>query len=171
MNNKASIYFLLAVMCALLYVYNILFPGKISPLLDLAFIVITLSGLYVVYSKSALKKSKLRAGVIGGVLLLLVSVLFNIQHWPYADIILFTGLGIIVLLYTWHFWSKPAKDLLDYLKIAWVVLRVAGIVMVFTNIAYGSIVINVSDLLLLGLIFLFIYRDHDSEITAKKREV
>ena len=49
--------------------------------------------------------------------ILIISILFKIMHWPYNELLLTTGLGIIVLLYPVRFYLKKEKRLIDYVKL------------------------------------------------------
>lgn len=49
--------------------------------------------------------------------IIIISILFKIMHWPYGEIVLTTGLGIIVLLYPVRFYLKKEKRLIDYVKL------------------------------------------------------
>ena len=49
--------------------------------------------------------------------LLLIGILFKIQHYAYAGELIFTGYGAIFILYPIRFYHKQPKVLLDYLKV------------------------------------------------------
>lgn len=51
----------------------------------------------------------------------LIGIFFKIAHWKY-EILLITGSSVIILLlYVKYFTTKPIKNRLEYLKLAWIV--------------------------------------------------
>lgn len=54
--------------------------------------------------------------------IMLISLVFKLMHWPFADVLVITGLLGLILVYFLSFLSKPVKKRLDYLKLAWVLI-------------------------------------------------
>ena len=170
-NKRALVYIVLAAVSALLYIVNIAAPERTAPLLDLSFLLITAAGIWIVYSAGTLRRSKLRWGVIAGCIFLIAAGLLHMFHGPHGNVVFYAGLGLVTLFYLIHFITKPVKTFIDWLKLAWVIIRAAGAALVYNEISYGNIFVYTADILLLGLIFLFIYRNHHLDITAKRREL
>lgn len=168
MKKTPLIYLLVAITIALMYVINVLAPGRHTSLLDLAFMVITLGGLLVIYLSGSLKRSWINIPVIIGIVIILTGVVFRIQLWPASAIIFFSGVTVTGIFYLLHFILKPVKLLLDYLKVSWMILRLASIGLVFINGPYSMILTHISNLLLLAIICLYLYQDHDNSLLAKK---
>ena len=49
--------------------------------------------------------------------ILIVGVLFKIMHWPFTQVIMTIGFGMIVLLYPIRFYLKQPKRVIDYVKL------------------------------------------------------
>jgi len=169
LKKTAIIYLLIAVVTAVMYILNLLSPGRLSPMLDLGFIIITLAGLVIIYLAGTLRRSRFNIFVLAGISITIIGAVFKIQHWPMAELIFFSGLGVTAILYFIHFILKPVKQLLDYLKVIWLLLRIAAIFFVFNNLPYGDLLTHITSIVLLAVIFLYLYQDHDKEILAKRR--
>jgi hypothetical protein len=63
------------------------------------------------------RRSKYFRYVYGVVGFLIVAVIFKILHLPFADQLMSLPFLLILILYLLHFFSKPVKDHLDYLKL------------------------------------------------------
>lgn len=168
MKRTALIYLLIAVATAALYLVNLLNPGRLSGLLDMSFIVITFIGLAIIYFAGSLRRSWMNIPVLAGIIVAAAGAIFRIQHWPYGSIMLFSGLTITGAFYLLHFILKPAKHLLDYLKALWLLLRITEIILIFTTKIHDDLLTHLSSLLLLALIFLHLYQDHEKEMLLKK---
>ncbi|WP_445711059.1 GldL-related protein [Flavobacterium sp.] len=49
--------------------------------------------------------------------IIIISILFKVMHWPYTQLLMTIGLGIIVLLYPVRFYLKKEKRIIDYVKL------------------------------------------------------
>ncbi len=65
--------------------------------------------------------------------LILVGVLFKIEHWAGADLLLISGLAGEAVAYTSWFYSKKAKKRLDILKLLWVLTAIGCTVAVYLH--------------------------------------
>jgi len=52
---------------------------------------------------------------------LIIGMLFKIQHWPYANVIIVSAFSSIAILYSFRFGAKKEKKLIDYVKLILVV--------------------------------------------------
>lgn len=68
-----------------------------------------------------MKKKILGAPLRISIAFLIVGMLFKIQHWPYANLIIVSAFIAIALLYSFRFGNKEKKILLDYIKLSLVV--------------------------------------------------
>jgi hypothetical protein len=51
---------------------------------------------------------------------IILGTLFKIMHWPFAAPLLIIGMLIIPVIYLIHYYYKPEKEVLDLLKLIWV---------------------------------------------------
>jgi len=58
------------------------------------------------------------------IIILIFGALFKIMHWPFANNLMLIGAVLLAILYTIRFISKPKKFLLDYVKLALVLVWV-----------------------------------------------
>jgi hypothetical protein len=56
-----------------------------------------------------------------------VGMLFKIEHWAFGDQLLIAGPVIVLVAYVLWYRRKTQRQLLDYLKLAWVVAATAAI--------------------------------------------
>ncbi|WP_210515894.1 hypothetical protein [Hymenobacter terricola] len=61
------------------------------------------------------------APLVVGILLLGVGVVFKIEHWAFGRELLFLGAALFVAVYGWWCYAKKHRNLLDYLKLMWVI--------------------------------------------------
>lgn len=52
---------------------------------------------------------------------IIIGSLFKLMHWPFASMLTTIGLGSIVLLYPIRFYLKKEKQLIDYVKLVFLV--------------------------------------------------
>ena len=64
--------------------------------------------------------TRLAIGLGLGLALVGVGALFKVTHWPFADALAIGGAIIVSVSYGLRFRSKLQRELLDYLKLAWV---------------------------------------------------
>ena len=66
-----------------------------------------------------------RLWIAPGVVLLIFSILFTIQHWPFASYLRMGGIACLAVGYAFSLTKKPAFNRLDYAKVVWAVLALA----------------------------------------------
>ena len=62
-----------------------------------------------------------------GVSILLFGILFKLQHWPYGNALILVGCLIAGTAYLIHFFKKPGKEMLDWLKATYLAVAVSTI--------------------------------------------
>ncbi|MET4073505.1 hypothetical protein [Hymenobacter sp. UYCo722] len=62
-----------------------------------------------------------------GLLLLGLGLLFKVEHWTFGDQLLISGSLAVVGTYGFWFRAKPQRELLDYLKLAWVLAAMGAV--------------------------------------------
>lgn len=74
-----------------------------------------------------------------------VGAIFHLMHWPYSSYLLYIPMGLIPLIYINHFINKKTKEVLDYLKLVWVVFSFVGGILILNHIIPNSFndVINI----------------------------
>ncbi len=63
----------------------------------------------------------------------LIGALFKIQHWPFSGTMLIAGSAGLMVVYVLHFLNKRSKNLLDILKLSWVILAVLDTILLLTH--------------------------------------
>ncbi len=76
--------------------------------------------IYQLIKAGTITKTKYWRLLNGAFSIIILGVLFKIQHWVVANYILGFGLGAIVLIYALRFKNKTQKRTFDYLKLMWV---------------------------------------------------
>lgn len=79
---------------------------------------------------------KLHSPLKLGVALVIVGMLFRIQHWEYANQILISGILVMVLGYGYDLFRKEKRGVFDFIKMGLVVLMAIGYV---ANLLHRSI--------------------------------
>lgn len=80
---------------------------------------------YMMTSDSRLFKTIYGKGLLAGAALFIVGLLFEIQHWYGANIILRIAVAALLMTYLVRFIYKKKKGLLDWLKVVWFELELA----------------------------------------------
>ena len=62
-----------------------------------------------------------------GLLLVGLGFLFKVEHWAFGDALITGGPLVVVATYAGWFSTKPSRQLLDYLKLAWVLAAMATV--------------------------------------------
>lgn len=112
------------------------------------------------------KTSKYWKTIYGRLTLLLIAVtivglLFKLQHWPSAALLMFIGLAGIMVVYLFRFLAKSSKNLVDILKMLW--LQSAGsISLLLLNRMISREYSIISSFLFVILICVFTLRYHET---------
>lgn len=89
--------------------------------LSLGLSFVNLFGLILLLRNSSLTKTIYIRIISILIAIIIIGAMFKIMHWPGSSIMLSIGLMGIPSVYSFRFIKKPVKQLLDILKLAWVV--------------------------------------------------
>jgi hypothetical protein len=163
MKQPLLLYISLAGLVILVYLFNILEPGGLSSILTIGFSIAMLAGLWLMGSSSNIRRTGYLIPLITGAVITLAGAMFMIQHWPWGRLMVYSGMAIIAVAYTVYYIRKPSKALLDHLKLAWLVTRITGVLFVLQHWPYGHIIVEVSNVLLIVTIFVFLYTENKKQ--------
>ncbi|MBQ4819602.1 hypothetical protein [Aquimarina sp. MMG016] len=90
---------------------------------------IEVAGMFLLLRNGTFLKTRYSRIVMGLLAFTLIGVAFMVMHWPYGTFLLIGGCIGIVISYGIHFFKKPIKKRLDYLKLAWVAVLYIGAVL------------------------------------------
>lgn len=84
---------------------------------------------------------------------ILIGALFKIQHYPFASTLLIAGFAIVLVCYLSYFITKKDKNIIDVLKLLWVITEITGRALKINHFPYGKVMLYyVSPLLLFVLL-------------------
>lgn len=95
--------------------------------------IIELAGFFMLLLHGTFIKRKYFRISKGIMAVVIIGVLFAIMRWPYGKLILVTGLIGIVITYLFSFLSKPVKNRLDIIKLAWVIVAFTNSILVYLH--------------------------------------
>ncbi len=90
-----------------------------------------------------------------GTAILIMGILFRIQHWPNALAMVITGSGLITISYLVHFIRKPMKQVLDWFKAVAVCVFFLNILSALARFPFREEFNLLAVLLVLGLICMY----------------
>lgn len=82
------------------------------------------------------------------VIVLIFGALFKIMHWPFANNLMLIGAVSLAILYTIRFFNKKKKLLLDYVKLALILIWVFNYLVRAFHIFYVSYLFEILFLIL-----------------------
>ena len=160
MNKNNVFYFfligsLLTVVCSLMSIHYFN-NWNAEEWLDRGWSIFEISGVVLLLSNGTLVKTKYFVVLCIGFIVLLVGVLFKIMHWPYSEFILLFSVLLICIVYLFSFLNKNQKGVIDFLKLAWVVIRFLGsFFIIYRFVSYHILI--VPHLLLVIMIIAQVY--------------
>ncbi len=92
-----------------------------------------------------------------GLGLLTIGSLFKIRHWPGAKELFITSFALILGSYGFHFIKKVSKKRLDWLKMIWVLVRIAGSFLTIFHLPYGREILYISQVIFSLTLVDFVY--------------
>lgn len=128
------IFFVLAIAC-FLYQYLMDFSDILNVSASffwVCFVFLALGRMF--YNGSFKNTAWCRIGYIGFAVLI-IGMLFTLQHWPNGRALIVTGSSIIGVAYAIHFIKKQVKEVLDWEKVLYVMISMLTIV--FRILHYG----------------------------------
>jgi len=118
------------------------------------------------------KDKKLRAPLRISISVLIAGLLFKIQHWPGANIIIVSSFSAIGILYLVRFIYKPQKKPIDYIKVILVLSWSINGVVTVLHLPYHVIFKLVTPATFLIWVFLegLSYFNEEKNMTQSKRQ-
>lgn len=102
--------------------------------------------------------TRLAIGLGLGLALVGVGALFKIEHWAFADQLLIGGAAVVAISYGFWFHAKPHYELLDYLKLAWVLAAMSTVVAMAAFRPWLKPLASISEALFWAVALLYIYQ-------------
>ncbi|WP_025665641.1 GldL-related protein [Aquimarina megaterium] len=112
---------------------------------------IEVPGMFLLLSNGTFLKTRYSRIAMGLTALMIIGVLFKIMHWSFQNILLLIGCIGIVFSYLLHFVQKPIKKRLDYLKLAWVIVKYIGAILFLSHVIGKEYQILTTVLMILAL--------------------
>lgn len=109
-------------------------------------------------SSSLWNHTRLAVGLGLGLALVGAGVLFRITHWPFADALVISGAAIVAVSYGFWFRSKTQYELLDYLKLAWVLAAMSAVVAMSIFRPWLKPLASMAEALFWAVALLFVYQ-------------
>lgn len=103
-------------------------------LLTIGLWLIEVAGMFLLLRNGTFLKTRYSRIAMGLTALMIIGALFKIMHWSFQNILLLIGCIGIVFSYLLYFVQKPIKKRLDYLKLAWVVIKYVGALFAINHI-------------------------------------
>ena len=103
-----------------------------------------------------LSKQKVQLFLRLSISVAIIGILFKIQHWMYAGPILIIGCLGIGVFYSLRFFQKEEKDLLDYFRLAMIILFLFHYVIRVFHLPYGIVFRSLFQLSFLLFLILYI---------------
>ena len=102
--------------------------------------------------------TRLAVGLGLGLALVGLGALFKIEHWPLADELLIVGALAVALAYGLWFRTKLQHELLDYLKLAWVIAAMSTVVVMSLFRPWLKPLASISEALFWAVALLYVYQ-------------
>ena len=102
--------------------------------------------------------TRLAVGLGLGLLLVGLGFLFKIEHWAFGDQLLIGGALAVAIAYGFWFRAKPQREVLDYLKLAWVLVAMSTVVAMSLFRPLLKPLAGVSEALFWAVALLYVYQ-------------
>ncbi len=120
-------------------------------LINISLWLIEIPGMFLLLLNGTFLKTIYSRIAMGLVAFVLIGAAFKIMHWPFNSILIGVGCIGIVIVYGISFLKKPIKKRLDYLKLAWVMVRYLGALLAVYHIIGNEYHILTTALMILAL--------------------
>ena len=120
--------------------------------LNTAHIIFRISGIYILLSAGTFYVTRLFKLIGISLALVCVGVLFKIQHYSGASLIMTSGMTSMVIFYLIHFLRKTPKGAQDYAKMLFVWLLPIGAMFQILHFPYGMEISLFTSVLLIYLV-------------------
>jgi len=118
--------------------------------------VIAVSIIYFIYLENEGKK--LFYPLSFAILLFMFGFIMKTLHWPGARIVLISGFSLLVVVYVIRFSLKKQKDLIDHLKLIFIILFPVGFLFMTLHLPYAHTLIDIGRIVLFVLIGALLYK-------------
>ena len=163
MKPTPILYTMLCALAIAVYASASFWPGQFSSVLEIAFSIVLLGGLYVMLRESKLKGSWHVYPIIAGVVFIFSGFLLGIQHWPGSQALVLAGAATISIFYTLYFSSKEHKTSLDVLKLVWLLIQMTGVILLLFHLPFGRFVAEAARIIMIVMIFAYLYQSTKNE--------
>ncbi len=103
--------------------------------------------------------------------IVIIGVMFKVQHWPYGSEIILTGGVAIVVTYVVRFAKKLQKKFPDYLKLMVVVLLIFGKLLKLYHYYFGNETLMLADLCFILLMFYYLWKEFKNKESVNKNGI
>lgn len=102
--------------------------------------------------------TRLAIGLGLGLALIALGALFKIEHWAFGDQLLLGGALAVAIAYGFWFRAKSQHELLDYLKLAWVLAAMSAVVALSLFRPWLKLLASISEALFWAVALLYVYQ-------------
>ena len=93
-----------------------------------------------------------------GLLLVGLGFLFKIEHWAFGDQLLIGGALVVAIAYGFWFRSKSQRELLDYLKLGWVLASMSAVLAMSVYRPLLKPLASIAEALFWAVALLYVYQ-------------
>jgi len=172
---KGKIISLLLIALFLMWCFsNILFASGIEPemsgiMTNLFSSIFCLTGTIWLFYTGTFRISIYFRFIFFAIALLLVGILFKIQHWEEATMLISIASAGCFTIYLLHYISKKEKKLLDNIKLLWVILVAVTLIITVNKLSYSIWARSITYWIFLALIALKIIGEQKSQQTINPK--
>ncbi len=149
------IFLLITILANVTVLFTTINP-EIYRLLQATVLLCTYTWVYLLYQASTFKRHWTTRIIFMLFALVIISVLFKIQHWPQAGTMLILSFGGLILVYIVRFGLKPSRSLIDWIKLLWISTTLFLRLLILQHILPKDYLI-ISNILLLLLSVAFVF--------------
>ena len=102
--------------------------------------------------------TRLTAALGFGLVLVGLGFLFRITHWPFANALAVVGATTVFVSYGLWFQTKPQRELLDYLKLGWILAAMSTVVAMSLLRPLLKPLAGIAEALFWAVALLFVYQ-------------
>lgn len=103
-------------------------------------------------------RTRLAVGLALGLAMVGIGGLFKIEHWVFGDQLLIGGALAVMITYGLWFRAKPRHELLDYLKLAWVLAAMSAVLAMSVFRPLLKPIAGVAEALFWAVALLYVYQ-------------
>lgn len=123
-----------------------------------AIIFLNVSFLVLLFSESEHPMSILLSVAMAlSICIMLMGMLFKINHWPWANVMMILGAGAMMIVYRIRYAKKKKKVVMDMIKLIWVQLTSLSILYTMLHWGRGDFIRLAAGLSLIAMQFYYLY--------------